>query len=241
MIKSIEKCQDNVLDFLAAKIDDFYLSGGTALSKFYFRHRISDDLDFFTKKFNRQRIVNLVGNLQGGLKTKIRLLAEQTKMKEKVKMMIYILDFGKQNMLKIDFVEDYVNLIFPFKNINGIHVLSLEDIFLRKTYTLTEVGEATDSIGRKIATGREEAKDFYDVYYLSHTFMNLSEFASKFCDSVIREKLVYWFRTYNRMEMKTGLLELKLQGKKSIDFREIEKHFKSEIDKILEKEISRII
>ena len=27
---------------------DFYLSGGTALAAFYFQHRLSDDLDFFS-------------------------------------------------------------------------------------------------------------------------------------------------------------------------------------------------
>lgn len=30
--------------------DYFYFTGGTALSIFYFQHRLSEDLDFFTEK-----------------------------------------------------------------------------------------------------------------------------------------------------------------------------------------------
>lgn len=33
---------------LEPALKDFYLTGGTALAEYYFRHRISDDLDFFT-------------------------------------------------------------------------------------------------------------------------------------------------------------------------------------------------
>jgi len=48
------KYQDNILRFLAGKVKNFYLAGGTALSRVYFRHRISYDLDFFTKKFSQR-------------------------------------------------------------------------------------------------------------------------------------------------------------------------------------------
>ena len=39
--------QDWVLARLAAVAHEFYLSGGTALSRGYYAHRYSDDLDFF--------------------------------------------------------------------------------------------------------------------------------------------------------------------------------------------------
>jgi len=43
--------QKEVLDVLSKNkfiTDNFYLSGGTALSEFYFQHRLSEDLDFFS-------------------------------------------------------------------------------------------------------------------------------------------------------------------------------------------------
>jgi len=39
--------QDEVLRIVAGCSNDFYLTGGTALSRFYLQHRFSDDLDFF--------------------------------------------------------------------------------------------------------------------------------------------------------------------------------------------------
>lgn len=42
--------QDQILNLLSRVESDFYLTGGTALSRHYLNHRFSDDLDFF---FNR--------------------------------------------------------------------------------------------------------------------------------------------------------------------------------------------
>jgi len=39
--------QDDTLKIISGTPNDFYLSGGTALGRFYLHHRFSDDLDFF--------------------------------------------------------------------------------------------------------------------------------------------------------------------------------------------------
>jgi len=39
--------QDGVLSILSRSGTDFFLTGGTALSRAYYKHRYSDDLDFF--------------------------------------------------------------------------------------------------------------------------------------------------------------------------------------------------
>ena len=46
----LERVQKEVFHCLREipEADSFYLTGGTALSAFYLRHRRSDDLDFFT-------------------------------------------------------------------------------------------------------------------------------------------------------------------------------------------------
>ncbi|HDQ25707.1 MAG TPA: hypothetical protein ENN43_03055 [bacterium] len=44
---TIYPLQDKVLAALEKSGTPFYLTGGTALSRFYFNHRYSDDLDFF--------------------------------------------------------------------------------------------------------------------------------------------------------------------------------------------------
>ena len=44
--------QDGVLSVLEQSGTDFFLTGGTALSRCYYNHRYSDDLDLFTTSFN---------------------------------------------------------------------------------------------------------------------------------------------------------------------------------------------
>ena len=49
--------QDKILEMVDGANVDFYLTGGTALSRFYLNHRYSDDLDFFVNNhaaFNEQ-------------------------------------------------------------------------------------------------------------------------------------------------------------------------------------------
>lgn len=238
MKPNITDFEAKVLKTLASEIDDFYLAGGTALSLYYFHHRESFDLDFFTSDFSRARVFEIVKFLSASLKKKVNLIAEESR-KNRVKTLVYSVSINKDRALKIDFVQDYLGLIKPLKLINGIRVLSLEDIYIRKIYAITGTSLIEDSIGRRITKGgRQEAKDFYDLYCLSHTFMRFSDFSFRFCNQVIREAIIRWFRTYSRLDMKTGLLELKL--KKGIGYPDMERHFKKEIDKILEKEIEGI-
>jgi len=42
--------QDGVLNIISRSDTDFFLTGGTALSRAYYNHRYSDDLDFFLNK-----------------------------------------------------------------------------------------------------------------------------------------------------------------------------------------------
>lgn len=230
--------QNKVLKSLSKKIDDFYLCGGTALSLYYFNHRESLDLDFFTQNFNKIRIFEIIRFLSSCLKKRIELIAEESR-KNRIKILVYSIPINRKHFLKLDFVQDYLDWIKPPKLINGIKVLSLEDIYIRKIYAVTGTFQVKDFIGRRITKGgRQEAKDSYDLYCLSQIFIKLSDFSFKYGNQLLREAIIRWFRTYNRMDMKVGLLELNL--KKNIDYSEIERHFKKEINKIIEKEVEFI-
>ncbi|MCD6311536.1 MAG: nucleotidyl transferase AbiEii/AbiGii toxin family protein, partial [Elusimicrobia bacterium] len=226
--RATEKYQDRVLKLLSGKADDFYLAGGTSLAKFYFQHRLSDDLDFFTSEFKYKRVVEMVKFLSGKLNKKIELIAEQINDDKMSKIMVYVIPISTNSFLKIDFVEDNVKLLKPLKSVDGIFTLSLEDIYLRKIYAAAGFIEKINVTGNIVlAGGRQEAKDFYDIYFLSQTFMKLSDFAAKYCGHIQTEGIVRWFRTYDRMTIKTGLLELKTQEKP--DYKKMENHFKNEI------------
>jgi len=238
MKPALKTFQKKVLKILSGKIDDFYLAGGTALSLYYFQHRDSQDLDFFTREFSRARIQEVVTLLSKELRKKPALIAEESR-KNMAKVAVYSLHISKDEYMKVDFVQDWLGFIKEPRLINGIKVLSISDIYIRKIYAIVGTFQVKDSTGRKAASGgRQEAKDLYDLYCLSNTYMKLSVFAYRYCQQTTREGIIRWFRTYDRFYMKTGLLELGL--KKNVDYTDIELHFKKEVDKMLQKEIEFI-
>lgn len=237
-MKRIVKYQQDALRALSGRIDDFYLAGGTALSLFYFQHRLSIDLDFFTHDFDYSSIAKIAEYLEGGLKKKVNLIGQNLD-KETAKMAVYSIKFTAGNVLKIDFVEDTVELLKKTKTVDGIRILSLEDIYLRKLYALAGMVRTIDEAGQgKFVGGRADAKDFYDVYFLSHTAMPLSKFAAKYCGPVLKEAIIKWFRTYDRMAMMDGVLSLDTD--KAIDCKAMERHFKKEVDTMLEDELGEL-
>lgn len=238
MDKKIIKYQQDILKALSGKTGGLYLAGGTALSLFYFQHRLSVDLDFFTGNFVYTDIARIAEDLGKTLKKRVELVGQSLEEKT-AKMMVYNIYFTAADTLKLDFVEDVVGLLKKTKVVDGIRVLSLEDIYLRKLYALAGMVRVLDEAGRnKFAGGRADAKDFYDVYFLSHTFIPLSKFTVKYCDRTIMESIVRWFRTFDRMAMMDGVLTLITN--KTVDCKAMERHFKTEVDKIIDYEIGAL-
>ena len=221
-----------VLKALSGKMDGYYLAGGTALSLFYFQHRESYDLDFFSKEFSKKRIEDIVKNLSADIDKKLSLIGEETK-KDRAQVLAYSYKVN-EDTLKIDFVEDAYKLIKPPKIINGIPALEKEDIYLRKIFAVCGSYAVINEIGNKeFKGGRQEAKDFFDLYFLSKTFMPLSKFAVEYCDPAQIESIVVWYRTHDRVAIKLGLLDIITD--KKVDFQEMERHFRYEIDQMIEK------
>jgi len=223
---------NGVLKALSGRMECYYLAGGTALSLFYFQHRESYDLDFFTKDFSKKSIENIVKGLSVSAGKSISLIGEENK-DDKAKMLVYSYRVGEE-VLKIDFVEDVYELIKQPKIIDGVPVLSKEDIYSRKIFAACGSYAVINEIGNKqFKGGRQEAKDFFDLYFLSTTFMPLSKFATEYCSPGQIESIVVWYRTYDRTAMKLGLLDIITD--KRVDFHDMEKHFKGEIEQIIEK------
>lgn len=234
-MENIIEIRNDALRKLANKLEGFYLAGGTALSLFYFHHRESYDLDFFSEDFSREKIEILMANLAKDMGLKIELLAEQNK-QGFARMLVFSLKIDKNTSLKIDFVEDVYKLLEPLKKIDGIPVLAIQDIYFRKILTACGSIGSIDEIGRKsFAGGRQEAKDFFDLYFLSNTFMPLSDFVNRYFREPQKESIIVWYRVYDRLEMKTGLLEIITD--KEVSFQEMERHFKEEVEKIISAEI----
>ena len=230
---------NKILPVLRNKLMGFALAGGTALSKYYFKHRESFDLDFFSKQggFSKEQAEKIIDEIRNQLSVSIKLVDEKNQV-GLVRMLIYIVKIDTETEYKIDFVEDYVDLQSSLNNFDGIPVYSLVDIYLRKIITVTGHVKSEDMVGRDLMVGgRQEAKDFYDLYFLSTRHLQISDFVSGLGDRY-KEALINWYNTFDRISMKTGVLDLIADD--PVEFPIIDKHFKEQIDKILEAQIGDI-
>ena len=138
--------QDKVLKIVAKLPVEFYLTGGTALSRVYLNHRYSDDLDFFVNnaadfKIQVNKVINAI-NESG--------LLINTTVADEGYARLFV--FEGEHALKLDFVND---VAFRFG-----------------TPEVTKLFERTDNLynilsNKVTALGRYSSKDVVDIVYIS--------------------------------------------------------------------------
>ena len=150
--------QDYILS-LCAHYEDIYLTGGTALGRFYLNHRLSDDLDLFIKvrKKDSEKVLNLLKRAD----YYARDLAGKISRKHKVADAMYgefysrfyvnVEDFP----LKVDIVREYHHSGKLRRMANGVIINNLKDIAVGKLMAFED---------------RAEIKDIIDLFYLSQKF-----------------------------------------------------------------------
>ena len=144
--KKLYALQDEVLDVVFNTENEFYLTGGTCLSRFYVEKRYSDDLDFFTN--NSQRYSFAIKNIKLALQAKFSLSVEvETKDFTRFKI---------NDLLQIDFVND---IAFRYKNVvvndNNYIIDNIENILSNKITAII---------------GRDNPKDVFDIYLISQFY-----------------------------------------------------------------------
>ena len=223
----IKNEQKRIVRVVTRKFKKYYLTGGTALS-FYFDHRFSEDLDFFSQTYKRKdpgHIMNLIFKLTG---FKFKLDAEQDDPRL-IPMKVYFLKLKRGCVLKIDFVQDFQENIKRIKD--GLH--SVEDIYYRKISAAVGLVKKQDAVGRIIHAGRQSPKDLFDLYYLSKHHQALSEFFFEYFSYDKAESLIAWYRGFNRMNLKVELLDLVPK----VDTNKVMKHLDDEILKKLPEKL----
>ena len=138
--------QDEV--FLLIQNEQFYLSGGTCLSRFYYDHRYSEDLDFFFDGFNLTRETyevefrEIVNRISDSFQVEITVDAEY-----------YKRGFIRKGdlELKVEFIYENYKNVGSRRKAQGILVDSRENIATNK---LTAVYD------------RKTVKDFIDLYFI---------------------------------------------------------------------------
>ncbi len=127
--------------------DDFYLTGDTALARFYFFHRESVDLDLFTNR--QEQDFSQVNQLLLPIFYKLDLKINSQVITETFLQYIGVDKTG--TVLKVDLVKDVPIHFGENRMVNGVCIDSLENIGSNKILAVF---------------GRTDAKDFIDLYWI---------------------------------------------------------------------------
>lgn len=139
--------------------NNFYFTGGTALSIFYFQHRESEDLDFFSESdFDADLAVEFMEEMALKLNAKLR-----STFHERVKI-FELVDDDNELIIKVDFGFYPHPRLKKGMVVGGVEIDSLEDIGANKLHTILQ---------------RTQVKDFVDLYFLlkKYTVWDLLHFS----------------------------------------------------------------
>ena len=133
-------------EFFSAPVSaPFFLTGGTALSGFYFGHRTSIDLDFFSlESLDKSRLKSHLEKISKQVKGVYRIKTDSDT------LLTGFVEIGKSS-LKVDVVQDIPVHFGEFQVDESIRVDSLENIGSNKITAIY---------------GRSDAKDFIDLYWI---------------------------------------------------------------------------
>lgn len=127
----------------------FYFTGGTALNYLYLHHRLSDDLDFFSKDaLDQQVILSLMQQW-----SQKHNFVFQSRFVDVV--YIFTLTFASGSNLKVDFATYPYTRLGKETFLDGLSVDSVQDIAVNKLLMISQ---------------RSEVKDFVDLYFLLQAF-----------------------------------------------------------------------
>ena len=144
-LETLYPFQDEILKIIENIGSDFYLTGGTALSRCYLKHRFSDDLDFFVNDHKDFKIQ---------CRTIIKALRKYWICDVTATSDTFVRVFlkNRETTLKIDFVND---VPFHFGNILAMPLFHRVDSW-------------RNILSNKLcALSRMEVKDVADIVYIA--------------------------------------------------------------------------
>ncbi|OPX28418.1 MAG: hypothetical protein B1H09_07845 [Gemmatimonadaceae bacterium 4484_173] len=147
--RSVHKETLELLKQLMAQksLQDFFLVGGTALA-LQAGHRISLDIGMFTlKQFDSEELLT---ELQ-----KQFVISNAATGKNSLSFDAACSTGSNDSFVKVDLIRYSYPLLNPVEQIDGIRMLSIEDIIPMKLSAIS---------------GRGAKKDFYDIFYLFHEY-----------------------------------------------------------------------
>lgn len=218
--------QKITLDFLAKSSlkNKFYWTGGTLLAYYYFKHRKSEDLDFFSEEeFSFNEINQFIQNLKkrAGFKS-----IEYQKVFDRHEFLL-----KNKEILRVEFVyyNHSRNTLGKRMRILGVLADSLKDIAANKTLAYFD---------------RNEPKDLYDIYFL----LTKGKFSPKQLLDLVWRKFgvklpesLFWSEAFKKIGLLSTIRPL-LLNKNDKDRKQlliiIEDYFKNKSAQFLKENLS---
>jgi hypothetical protein len=145
--KILNKKQILLIDCLPDEVlTHFYLAGGTALSAFYLKHRLSNDLDFFTDAEDKMPAIEFLTRMLRRIE-----FVDTIRFERLYDRRIFSIMFKDGDMLKVEFT------VYPFKSMEK-----------RKKVAKLFVDSPLNIVTGKLMalTDRYDPKDIIDLYFL---------------------------------------------------------------------------
>ena len=166
--------QDKVLQVVSSLNNEFYLTGGTALHRFYYDARYSDDLDFF--------VTNGISFSED-----VKEIIAELRQNHQVDINVFVKDFSRiiiDDFLQVDFVNDRVYREGKSIAFDGIRVDNKINILTNKITAIVD---------------RDEEKDIFDLmcicYYEDFDWKNILEISNKKA-IVEKDVLIYRLKSF---------------------------------------------
>lgn len=173
----------NFVDTSKFLYEKFYLTGGTALSEFYLRHRFSEDLDFFSEEeFEIKDIVVFLNS------KKKFFGSPQIHFTQSFNRNIFELIFPEKSFLKLEFTYFPFKRIEKGKRLKNLEIDSLLDIAVNKIFTIYQ---------------NPRGRDFYDLYFI---FQEKRDFSLKSIIQLARAKFDF---SIDYIQLGTNLFKVK--------------------------------
>ncbi len=147
--KSSYEIQDNILYIIKNELGPFYLTGGTALGRYYLHHRYSEDLDFFCHS---------EGEFNNSVEDVARLLVNSGMLDDDMVQRLngFVRMFvGLFAELKVEFVYEKFVGVGDYKTVDGIKIDNPKNILANKICYIV---------------GRDEPKDVFDIVSIARAY-----------------------------------------------------------------------
>ena len=171
MTYKLYKAQDLLLETIFSNLEkleipDCILAGGTALARYYLKHRISYDLDFFIgHAFSPERLAIKLGAVG------IHLSDVDVQSEGKWANQLHAYANVDDQLIKISFIEDLYVDMWPHQKFGIVATEEIDGLYHRKLRTISGNG-----YGKQVTGARQTARDLFDVFILNSQGQSIEQF-----------------------------------------------------------------